>query len=89
MSDDIILEFNKKDKTGLIKKNQKIIKVKSIKICNVCYIPKKSKDLMKCTSKGCDIYICKNCATFIGGLPYCPECVVDFVKHKALLIVEK
>lgn len=68
--------------------NSKNIKHKrEIELCNYCNYPTDKNKLLLCSSKNCNIKICKGCSTFINNIPFCPTCVLNLMKRKNLLII--
>lgn len=72
-----------------IRVGRKVIKCKTITLCEYCFYPKKNNDLLKCSGNDCGLLICKSCLTFINHKPFCNECTVDIVKNKMLFMITK
>lgn len=64
-------------------------KNKTFRLCAYCNYYYKKNNIMKCSLKGCENVICKNCATFINDKPFCHVCVLHLIKNKSMLIITK
>lgn len=73
----------------LITIKHKQIRIKKVMLCEYCFMPKRQNQLMTCSSKGCTLKICSNCATYISGKPFCNDCMLDIVKNKSLIVITK
>lgn len=68
-------------------KDDKNIEISESGFCNYCYGVYMNKRIIKCSK--CDTNICKSCITYINNKPFCPNCIVDFVRNETWIIFKK